>query len=38
MFHPSRVVAPATNKDDDGNSGEDDLEYLENAPINTAAV
>ena len=32
MFHPSSAVAPAAHEDEDGD--EDNLEYLDNAPIN----
>ena len=38
MFHPSSTVAPTADEDDNDDSGEDDLEYLEDTPINPAAV
>ena len=37
-FHSCSAVVPAADKDDDNDSGEDDLEYLDNAPINPATV
>ena len=37
-FHPSSVVAPAADEGDDDDGGEDDFEYLDDAPINPTAV
>ena len=38
MFHPGSVVAPASDEGDDDDGGEDDLKYLDDAPINPTAV
>ena len=37
-YHPGSAVAPATDEGDNDDSGEDDLKYLDNAPINPTAV
>ena len=38
MFHPGSAVAPAADEGDDVDGGEDNLEYLDDAPINPTAV
>ena len=38
VFHPGSAVAPAADDGDNDNSGKDDLEYLDDAPINPTAV
>ena len=38
VFHPSSMVAPTADEDDNDDSGEDDLEYLDDTPINPAAM
>ena len=38
VFHPSSAVAPTADKDDEDDSSKDDLEYLDDAPINLATM
>ena len=38
VLHPSSAVAPATDEDDNDDGGEDDLEYLDDAPINPTTM
>ena len=37
-YHPGSAVAPATGEGDNDDSGKDDLEYLDDAPINPTTV
>ena len=37
-YHPGSAVAPATGEGDNDDSGKDNLEYLDDTPINPLAV